>query len=518
MDEGWGMTERNFAFSVEEVAKATKALVMQGDPGLRVKTFEVDSRKIAGGELFVALKGERTDGHKFVMDAAERGAAGAVICFGFNGFHSLPEKFALLSVADSQKALESLGALWRKKSGAAVVAVTGSVGKTTARNILAHVLSAKYKTLASPENWNTEIGVPLTLARIKEDTEAVVVEMAMRGRGQIKLLSSIARPNHAAITNIRKAHIGILGSENEILRAKLEVASGLSAKGSLWLNRDDKEIRNLISGELTDEERREFFDYNGEIRTFSVQSGADATVSDITLSGLLGSTFVLTLPDSRARVDFPLMGKGAISCAAAAAGIAWKMGMGAEEIADRMMTAPAEPGRLFPIDMLRATVIDDSYNSGPDAVLNGIAVLKSVKLLDQLPVGVVIGDMLELGDAEAEEHERIGRSIAALEPDFAIIAGRNTSHIIRGIGGKPDWLRIIALGESEEYSEGFAEKVFAETERAIAEFGDASDAFHPGNPCNPVVLVKASNAVGFGRVVSKLAIEFGVRGEGGANG
>lgn len=515
---GWGSVVSDFAISVEEIAHVTNALVLQGDPALRVKTFDVDSRRIKGGELFVALLGERTDGHKFVMDAAEKGAAGAVICFGFNGFHTLPENFALLSVADSQKALETLGALWRRKSNATVVAITGSVGKTTARNILAHVLCGKYKTLASPENWNTEIGVPLLLAKLTGETEAVVVEMAMRGRGQIKLLSNIARPTHAVIVNVHKSHIGILGSEEEILRAKLEIASGLNAKGSLWLNADDKELFKLLDDSLPDEERRNYLDYNGEIKTFSIQGNGDVSVSDITLSGLLGSTFVLTLPDSRARVDFPLMGKGAISCAAAVAGVASKMGFSAEEIADRMSTAPAEPGRLFPVDTLRATLIDDSYNAGPEAVLNGIAVLKSVQLLDQLPVGIVFGDMLELGEVSAVEHERIGRSIASLKPDFAVIAGKLTSAVVKGIGGKPDWLSVVELGDSQDYGDEFVERVFESVNSAAGNFGKANDPFDPSNPCNPVILIKASNAVGFSKVVSMLVKEFGKREGGGAYG
>ena len=506
----------DFTFSLEEIARATNALVLQGDPACRVKSFDVDSRRIESGALFVALKGERTDGHNFVMDAAVRGAAGAIICFGFNGFHTLPDSFALLSVADSQKALEALGALWRRKSESAVVAITGSVGKTTARNILCHVLSGRYKTLASPENWNTEIGLPLTLAKLTGDTEVAVVEMAMRGRGQIKLLSNVARPNHAVITNAAKSHLGVLGSPEEIVKAKLEVVSGLSAKGSLWLNADDKAFLEFLSDKLSGDERRKILDYNGEVRSFSIMDKGDVRVSDVTLSGLLGSTFVLGLPDSRARVDFPLLGKGAVACAAAVAGAAWKLGLCAEEIADRMATSPAEPGRLYPIDTLMVTIIDDSYNAGPEAVLNGIAVLKSVKVFDELPIGVVLGDMLELGDATESEHERIGRSLAALEPDLAVVAGRYADCTLKGIGGEPGWLSVLRMSDSEDYGEVFAQRVFDAVDGWMNEYGRARDAFHPGNPCNPVVLVKASNALGFGRVVAKMVNKFGVR-EGGEN-
>ena len=486
---------RGLGFTFAELAKALCAEHLRGDTDARVSAFDVDSRRITPGQLFVALKGERTDGHRFVAEAAAKGAYGAVVSERLDTFGEIPERFSLLYVPDTQRALEKLGSMWRGSSDTAVIGITGSVGKTTAKNILAHILGDRFDVLKSPANWNTEIGVPLTFALIKPETEVVVIEMAMRGRGQIARLSDIARPNHAVITNVRLAHLELLGSRDEITKAKLEIVRGLEAQGSFWINRDEKVLAGFIGHNGNRRDTEKYLGFSGEIRSFSLKGDADVYASDIELAGLEGSKFELVLPDSRARVNFPLLGKGAIAGAVSVAGIAWKLGLDASEISSRLSTLESERGRLYRIDKDDLIVVDDSYNAGPDSVLNALGVARSIQIYDGLPVGLVIGDMLELGISSRAEHERIGRSIAALNPAFAVIAGDFTEDVMRGLSDAPFPISRITPDDASNYDDRFIDGIVKSTASHIS-----------GISGRIVLFVKGSRSLRLERIVNEFAV------------
>lgn len=443
--------------------------------------------------LFIAMPGTQTDGHRFIADARERGAVGAII----ESDDAMPQRedgaFSILKVSSSQKALEKLGSLWRRQSDAVVIGITGSVGKTTAKNILTHVLSDRFDVLNTPANWNTEIGVPLTLGKLTNNTEIVVIEMAMRGRGQIALLSDIVRPDQAIITNVRGAHVELLGSRDEIVQAKLEIISGLSDTGTLWLNHDEPVFSMLSTMPHAADDFAKRIGFEGEIHTFSTEGNADVNIHDIQLAGLMGSTFELVLPDSHARVDFPLLGKGAVACTAAVAGSAWKTGMDAQEIAHRLSTLAPEPGRLARRDTDLAVIIDDCYNAGPDSVLNALGMLRSVQVFDKMPVAVVLGDMLELGDVASEEHERVGRAVAALSPAFAVFTGAHSGDYARGLTMGIEFQYSTIECDSGQYGDDFIESVAKETRNRLL-----------ATPQRKVLLVKGSRSVGLDRLVRYL--------------
>ncbi|MEP0814047.1 MAG: UDP-N-acetylmuramoyl-tripeptide--D-alanyl-D-alanine ligase [bacterium] len=483
---------RDFRITVGELATAAGAEVLRGDPDTLVLSFDIDSRTIQPGALFFALRGARADGHDFVAAAEERGASGAVVRSGFEPPTGLPAHFCLIAAGDVQHAMEEMASHIRRKSAVVLVGITGSVGKTTAKEILAHVICERFSTLHSKANWNTEIGVPLTLSRITGETEVVVQEMAMRGRGQIARLSEIARPDHAVITNARSVHIELLGTKDEILKAKLEITKGLGADGSLWLNRDEA-AWTWLDDVSAREAAHKRIGFSGEVRTFGMDERADVSATGAELLGLSGSEFKLNFPDETALVRFPLLGNGAIASAISVAGVAWKLGLSARDVADRLETLKHTPGRLNPVERPFGTVIDDAYNAGPDSVLNAIGLLRSVQVTDNRPVIAVIGDMLELGAQAEIEHHRIGRSLSALEPYRAIVAGDYAATIEQGTGDHEPWLVPVPTHNRGRYDEAFIARVLAETRRAIKSC-----------PEPPVVLVKASRSVGLDRVVAEL--------------
>lgn len=481
------------SYAVEELCTELNATLIKGDPHACVCSFDIDSRRISAESLFIATMGEKTDGHNYLSDAHRRGAIGAIVETECSCVDIADDKFAILKVESSRKALEKLGSLWRNRSEAVVIGITGSVGKTTAKNILSHVLCARFDVLNTPANWNTEIGVPLTLGKLTCETEIAVIEMAMRGRGQIALLSNIARPDQATITNVRSVHLELLGSSDEIVKAKLEITSGLSEKGTLWLNHDEPTFSLLSSLPHATDDFAKRIGYEGEIRLFSTEGNADVVAHDIQLAGLMGSTFELVLPDSRARVDFPLLGKGAVACVAAVAGAAWKTGMDAQEIAHRLASLGTESGRLERKDTDLAVIIDDCYNASTDSVLNALGMLRSVQVFDRMPVALVLGDMLELGYAVKEEHMRVGRAVAALEPAFAIFAGDYADDYASGLSRDNGLCYSTVQNDTERYAEKFISELIVETHRMLL-----------ATPERKVLLIKGSRSVGLDRLVNAL--------------
>ncbi len=483
---------QRLSYAVEELCAELNATLIKGNPHACACSFDIDSRRISTESLFIAITGEKTDGHSFLLDAHRRGAIGAIIdkeC----SCSDIDDEFAILKVDSSKKALEKLGALWRNRSEAVVIGITGSVGKTTAKNILAHILCERFDVLSTPANWNTEIGVPLTLGKLTYETEIAVIEMAMRGRGQIALLSNMARPDQATITNVRSVHLDLLGSTDEIVKAKLEIASGLSEKGTLWLNHDEPVFSLLSSLPHATDDFAKRICYDGEIRLFSTEGNADVVANDIQLAGLMGSTFELVLPDSRARVDFPLLGKGAVACVAAVAGVAWKTGMDAQEIAHRLASLETESGRLERKDTDLVVIIDDCYNASTDSVLNALGMLRSVQVFDRIPVAVVLGDMLELGDVAKEDHARVGRAVAALEPAFAIFAGDYCDDFVEGLSRQSGLPYAAVQNDAARYGEKFISELIVETRRLLL-----------ATPDRKVLLIKGSRSVGLDRLVNAL--------------
>ena len=374
-----------------------------------------DSRKIEPGQLFVALLGER-DGHDYVPMAFEKGAA-AALCSREVG------DYPAIIVEDTRKALGDIARGERERIGMKVVGVTGSVGKSTTKEMIAAVLAKTYRVSKTPANHNNDIGMPMAVLAMSEDTQVAVLEMGMNHFREIAYLASIARPDVAVITNIGTMHIEHLGSQEGILQAKLEILEGMQEGGKVILNGDDPLLWNL--------HRREdlHITYCGVQNPECNYRGMDIKEAP----GLLRFNVkygTLTFP-----VELSLEGIHYVSDALSAIGVGVEMGMNPSKIQEALSQFQNMAGRQEIFEAKGCTIIKDCYNAGPESMAAALAVLgnKSGRRV------AVLGDMLELGVCTQAEHYRVGR-IAAEKADLLLAFGPNSSRIVSGAitGGMAD--------------------------------------------------------------------------------
>ena len=369
-----------------------------------------DSRKITKGQLFVALQGAR-DGHDFVEKAMENGAA-AVLCTKSVG--DIPS----ILVEDSRIALGLIAKAERQRLGMKVVGVTGSVGKSTTKEMIACVLESTYKVAKTPANHNNDIGMPMAVLAIPEGTEVAVLEMGMNHFREIAYLTDIAKPDVGVIINIGTMHIEHLGSQQGILKAKLEITEGMGADGKLILNGDDP----LLWGakEKTGVATATFGWRNPNCDVYGTNITLGETVSFDTEFGT---------------VWLPLEGEHYVADALAAVSVGLEMGVSKEKIRESLGAFRNLAGRQEILKVKECTVIKDCYNAGPESMAAALRVL-ATKPARRI---AVLGDMLELGINAEAEHYRIGR-IAAECADVVLAYGPNASRVISGCitGGMPD--------------------------------------------------------------------------------
>ena len=374
-----------------------------------------DSRKLLPGQLFVALQGER-DGHDFIPMAMEKGAA-AVLCCRSCG------DYPAIIVADPRRALGDIARQERKRIGMKVVGVTGSVGKSTTKEMIASVLGSTYRVEKTPVNQNNDIGMPMAILSMGEDTQVAVLEMGMNHFREIAYLSSIAKPDVAVIINIGTMHMEHLGSKEGILQAKLEILEGMREGSSVILNGDDDLLwsqRNLSHMKLR---------YFGQENT-QAAIRADEIQEDENLL-----QFRVTAGNIRFPVELALEGKHFIADALAAVSVGMEMGVEPARIQESLSQFRNMAGRQEIFEAKGCTIIKDCYNAGPESMSAALHVLgnKPGRHI------AVLGDMLELGVCTQAEHYRIGR-IAAEKADILLAYGPNGDRVISGAitGGMPD--------------------------------------------------------------------------------
>ncbi len=444
-----------------DVWEAMKGLLVAGR-GPVDSTFAhacIDSREVQDGDLFFALAGERQDGHDFVARAIAAGAPAAVVEQPLEA----PGDAALLHVSDSLKALQQLAAWWRRRHDAKVIAITGSVGKTTCKELIASVLGYKYRVLKSEGNLNTEIGIPLSLLRLKKEHERAVLEFGMYARGDIALLSRIALPTLGVVTNIGPVHLERLGSMGAITAAKAELVEALTADGTAVLNGDDARSAALAS-------RTE-----ARVVYYGLAAQCHVRASDVVSRGLEGIDFRLTAEAASVDARLPLPGKHHVYPALAAAAVAIEEGMSLVDIADALAASrPELRSRVLP-GPNGSTILDDSYNASPASML------AALDLLAELPKRriALLGEMRELGAAEEEEHRRVGAR-ARTACDLLIVVGERARLIAEAAGDGPADVRCLNSN------------------------AQAIDALRGELRAGDHVLIKASRAVAFEEVVSAL--------------
>ncbi len=421
--------------SVKEILDATGGTLLAGSPEAAFANFSTDTRTLTPGALFFALKGVRFDGHAFLAEAAARGAAGAVVTSAPAG---RPHPPVLLGVRDAQPALGEVALLWRRRHKVQVVAVTGTNGKTTTKEMVAAVLARRYRVLASPGNLNNLVGVPLALFRLAPEHEVAVLELAMNAPGEIGRLSEICEPDLGIITNVGEGHLEFLGSVEGVAAAKGEMLPFLGGDKTAILNADDPLSRPLL--------RR----VKGRLLTFGLSGRADVRAGAIRVSKVRRTSFTLSTSGGTARVRLPIPGRHNIlnALAAAAAGVA--LGVPVKAIAAGLAAAAVQPMRMQRLTHPSGAVLyNDAYNANPSSMAAALEAFAGVRGPGRTIL--VLGDMLELGEHAPEAHRRVGCLAAALQPDRLIAVGAQATALAEGAkeAGLSD-ARIVVCRETAE--------------------------------------------------------------------
>jgi len=393
------------AITANDAARLAGGVVVHGDPAATVRGAAIDSRDVEPGMLFVALYGERTDGHRFVGEALRRGAGAALVSTDAAD-HGVAGA-VLIRTADTLLGLQRLGRGLRDRRPLRVVGITGSVGKTSTKEMAALVLAERFETARSPENWNTEIGIPLVLVNLPAAAEAAVLEMAMRGPGQIRELVEIARPQIGVVTAIGESHMDFFETREQLAAAKGELIEGLPPDGVAVLNADDPLAMGLAGRGPA------------RVTTFGF-ADADATAREIRMRPGEGSVFVLRVAGGEAPVALAVPGRHAIRNALAAAAVGSALGLPAAEIARGLGRAGAMAKRLEVLRLEGAVVINDVYNSSPRSMEAALDVMDE---FPGRPRVAVLGDMRELGSLSTDAHRGVGREVARRGIDVLIALG-----------------------------------------------------------------------------------------------
>lgn len=448
---------------VDEAAEVMQGKLISGTADARWRGAALDSRAITGGELFFALPGERTDGHRYVGQALQAGAAAAVV---HQTVPALP-RGGRIRVDDTLEALHRLTRHVRARTPERLVAVTGSVGKTTTKEILAELLGQRYKVARNPGNLNNLYGFPVALLGIPEDTEWMVAEMGMSRPGELSRVSRLGRPEVAVFTNVKPAHLEFFGSLRAVAEAKAELLDGLSRDGLVVANREDPEVVRIV-------ER-----HPGPKVWFAMQGEADYRIADLEpLNDTVGSRFRLLAGNTEQQVVLPLHGRYNVANFLAAAACAHALGVRLVELAEAAERIEAAPMRgVIHRGAQDIMVVDDSYNSNPAALTEA---LSSAAGLSGRRHWAVLGNMLELGAASAVLHREAGRRAAEAGFSPVVGVGELTLELVAGaseVGADTGWF-----------------------ESAAAAAAKIADELQPGD----VVLVKGSRGVGLELVVQSL--------------
>ncbi len=375
-------------FSVENIVQATRGQLLQGND-VEITGIAIDSRAVKRGDLFVAITGEKTDGHLYIQKAVDKGARAVLV------EKPVSTDVPVILTTSTVYALGRLAQWYRNQFNIPVVGITGSVGKTTTKEMMASVLASRFSVLKSQGNLNTEIGLPLTLFGLKKHHEVVVVEMGMRGLGQIRELAKMARPNVGVITNIGENHLELLGSKENILKAKWELAEALPPEGTLILNRDDDLL--LAKGSRM----------QSEVLWYGTDRSAMVRAENISVQGEGLSFNLCWLDEKRIRVELPVPGRHNVSNALAAAAVGLAFGLTLEEIAKGLSLFTNATMRLDIQRYKGITVINDAYNASPVSMMAALEVLADLAKGRKI---AVLSDMLELGDWSMEGHKQVGRA------------------------------------------------------------------------------------------------------------
>jgi UDP-N-acetylmuramoyl-tripeptide--D-alanyl-D-alanine ligase len=363
-----------------------------------ISGFSIDTRTIAPGDLFVAIRGDRFDGNEYVREAVRKGAVGAIVGdAALTGAAELAET-PLIVVPETLAALQTLANRVRRDSGAAVVAVTGSAGKSTTKEITAEFLAARYTVFRNRGNLNNQIGLPLSLLELRKKPDIGVLELGMNHSGEISALVKIAEPDVRVWTNVGPAHLEFFGTVDAIAEAKAEILEGADKDSLLVANADD----DLVM--------RHAGKFKGRVRTFGVERPADVRALAVRDLGIDGTAAIVRTPIGEAEIRTPLPGTANLSNLLAAAAVAIRFDVPLADIVERAAGLKPVARRGEVIRAGGVTIVDDSYNSNPKALSHALAMLAGETRYGRRVA--VVGEMLELGEASTELHRAAGEEVA----------------------------------------------------------------------------------------------------------
>jgi UDP-N-acetylmuramoyl-tripeptide--D-alanyl-D-alanine ligase len=462
-------TDASPALSVDDLVRLTGGrLLARSDRPIRGAA--VDSRLVAPGQLFVALPGERTDGHLHLDEAIERGAAALLVTRQMDDVTPFGDA-SIVRVADGLVGLGAVAAGWRRRFAPLVVGITGSIAKTSTKEAVATVLGSTRRILKSEGNQNNEVGLPLTLMRLGPEHEAAVLEMGMYATGEIADLAAMALPSIGVVTAVQAVHLSRIGTLEAIEGAKGELLEALPADGLAVLNADDPIVTRMDHRTVA-RAVRYGFDESADVRAVDVESG-----------GTSGMRFRLRTPVGDRVVTIPALGRLSVHNATAGAAVGLAAGLDLDTIAGALAGGWGAPHRVELVRLRGATIVDDSYNASPGSVT------AALEVLGDLPGRhvAVLGEMLELGEGHETGHLAVGASAAAVA-DLLIVVGPGARGIADGAieaGHDPSRVHLVADADA------------------------ALDALVPRLRDGDVVLVKASRGVGLDRVVDGLRLALG---------
>ncbi len=460
--------------TVKDIVNICQGKLICGDENIICKEFKKDTRTIKTGDVYVGIKGENFDGNTLYEEAFKNGAEVCIV----SGIKAKEFRGkTIIEVKDSIKALQKIAEYKRRLYDIPVIAVTGSVGKTSTKDIIASVMSQKYKVLKTEGNMNNHIGLPMTILKLK-DHEAIVVEMGMDHAGEISILTNIAHPTMCVISNIGSSHIGTLGSRENILKAKLEILEGTSEDSPIAINNDNDLLNNWIKTNNT----------THKIITYGIETKSDVMARDIE-SFEDKSTFTLELNnkiwDQVAlchKVEVPVGGKHFVYNALSAICVGLENNIEIQKIIEGIKKLELTKRRMEIIKCKNGvTIINDTYNANYESMKAGLEYLHSVNGNRKI---AILGDMLNLGDYETELHEKIGEEVIKSEVSVLITVGEASQNIAK---------RALEIGE-------IANIIIHECKTNEEAIKFAKEELKQGD----IVLVKASNAMHFDEIVEKI--------------
>ncbi|MBN2105666.1 UDP-N-acetylmuramoyl-tripeptide--D-alanyl-D-alanine ligase [bacterium] len=425
-------------------------------PDIPITGVSIDTRTLQSGDLFVALKGEHTDGHQFVDEALKKGACAALVSRSYPG----SKQKKMIGVENPLKALQDIAAHHRKNFKGPVIAITGSNGKTTTKEMIAGILAPFYRIHKTEGNLNNHIGVPLTILKSSDQTELMVLEMGMNHPGEIRQLCEIARPTHGVIINVGRGHLGFFQSVVEIGRAKAELLESLRDTGTAFINGDDPILRTYRYTAATTIQ-------------FGFEKGCQVRAENITQSG---DHPAMRIKETEFHLSVP--GEHQLYNALAAVAVGLTMHIPLDQMVQNLAAFQSCPQRMEKIEVGGVTILNDVYNANPDSVMAALKTLSDLQASRRI---AVLGDMLELGAFSEEEHVILGKQMRSMKIDQFF-----------GVG--PEMAKAVQSLNRNGSKRGYH---FHHSSDIVPEL---SGLLHPGD----VVLVKGSRLMHMEKIVEKM--------------